>query len=104
MKAGPLAAASISELSLTILNTKCTAGVLQAGGVLASQLQMYRSNFAVNYGIKMCLVCCMLKAGREYPERTVLHDTSVLFFCLKSGRVKILHTAATLKPLQLEKK
>ena len=65
---------------------------------------MYKSNFAVKDEIKICLFWCMLKAGGEHPERTVLCDDFVLFSVLSLEAIKIFHTAAYLKPLELEKK
>lgn len=66
---------------------------------------MYKSNFAIKDGIKMRLFCCMLKAGREHPERTVLCDVVVGFFSVSSLEgIKLFYTTANLKPLELEKK
>lgn len=58
---------------------------------------MYKSNFAIKDGIKMRLFCCILKAGREHPERTGLCDDFVGFFCLKSGRDKVILYHSQLK-------
>lgn len=52
----------------------------------------------------MRLFCCMLKAGREHPERTVLCDDFVFFSLSSLEGIKLFYTAANLKPLELEKK
>lgn len=67
---------------------------------------MRKSNFAVKDGKKkkMCLFCCIRKAGREHAERTVWCDDFVLFSVLSLEGIKIFHTAANLKALELEKK
>lgn len=57
---------------------------------------MYKSNFALQDGIKMRLLCFMLKAG-EHPEMTVLCVMIVLFSFLNLEGIKIFHTAANLK-------
>lgn len=107
MKAAPSAVTNISELSLTIFNTKRMAGMARDGVALASQLTDAQEQLCCKRWKKkkkMCLFCCIRKAGREHAERTVWCDDFVLFSVLSLEGIKIFHTAANLKALELEKK